>query len=76
MVWAISYHSEIDQRDQRHFGDDVAKECVVCEDQAQQGCGEIQGLMIHQLPLSATCGGQEEEKEEEKKKRKRGVTWR
>jgi hypothetical protein len=46
MVWAISYHDKVDhgegnQRDQGHFADDVVEECVVCEDQAQQGCGEV-----------------------------------
>jgi len=52
MVWAITYHGKANHGEANiseikgHFVDNVVEECVVCEDQAQQGCGEVQGRVI------------------------------
>ncbi len=49
-----SHHGETDQRDQGLFTDGAAEGRAVREDQAQQGCGEVQGE-VQEVPLYALC---------------------
>jgi hypothetical protein len=49
-----THHGETNQRDQGLFADSAAEGRAVREDQAQQGCGEVQGE-VQEVPLYALC---------------------
>ncbi len=49
-----AHNAEADKRDQGFLVDGAQEGCAVSEDQAKQGCGEVQGE-VQEVPLHVVC---------------------